>query len=393
MIKIAVIGFGGRLAGISNILCKQMKKAELVAIADPDLEGVKRRLKNIEIPEEGVSLFEDADQLLENVEKYDALLIGTRCNLHAPLAVKVASVGLPLFLEKPVAIDEGQLRDLACAYKGREKSVLVSFPLRATPVYKVVLDIVRSGRLGTINQIQAVNNVTYGGVYYGDFYRNYDEVGGLWLQKATHDFDYITDLADSSANSICAAMTQMIYKGDFPHDLKCSHCDQTEKCPESPENFAMRGHGGGMGMDDHWCAFSKEIKNQDAGSAIIEYQSGTIASYCQNFVVRNEAGRRGATIIGYKASVEFDWYSETIRVVDHFQSRVDNIKSKSFGGHGGGDSMMCRNFIEMVKGDSEPFAPLNDGVRSVAMCLAARKACHEKNYQQVPAYEEIISTG
>ena len=60
-------------------------------------------------------------------------------------------------------------------------TVVVSFPLRTTPLFTTALEVVRSGRLGTVNQIQANNNVPYGGVYYGLWYRNYDDTGGLWL--------------------------------------------------------------------------------------------------------------------------------------------------------------------------------------------------------------------
>ena len=47
------------------------------------------------------------------------------------------------------------------------------------------MEIVDSGRLGVVNQVQAVNNVPYGGVYYArSTYRDFDVTGGMWLQKA-----------------------------------------------------------------------------------------------------------------------------------------------------------------------------------------------------------------
>jgi len=70
-------------------------------------------------------------------------------------------------------------------------SVVVSFPLRVTPLFQKVLEIVRSGRIGDINQVVAHNFVPYGGVYFGHWYRDFAASGGLFLQKATHDFDYL----------------------------------------------------------------------------------------------------------------------------------------------------------------------------------------------------------
>jgi len=388
MIRLGVIGCGGRVSGICRVICDNSEEAQVVAIADPDADGVRRRLEKVRTPDGGPKIFDDVDRFLEYGDQYDALLIGTRCYLHTPMAVKVAQLRLPVYLEKPVAIDEDQLASLAKAYEGREHTVVVSFPLRSTPLYTDARDIIRSGRLGVINQVQANNNVTYGGVYFGEWYRNYDEVHGLWLQKATHDFDYITDLVDSRPVSVAATMTHLIYGGDMPHELRCSECDKTETCPESPENFKKRGHGGGMGMEDHWCAYSREIKNQDSGSALIQYESGQHASYSQNFVTR-QPGKRGAVVTGYMGTLEFDWYRATLSVYDHHSPRVDTIKSKSVGGHMGGDSVLVRNFLDVIHEQAEPITSIADGIRSVAMCLAAKRSCTTNQFESVPTLDEI----
>src|SRR6185436_8303766 len=171
----------------------------------PDITGMPKRLGETKVRgADEVKAYPSADALLENADKFDAMLVGTRCHLHTPTAVKIAPTKLPLFLEKPVAISAEQVRALASAYKGREDQVVVSYPLRASPLFRVADEIIRSGRLGTINQVQAWNNVPYGGVYFGQWYRNYDQVGGLWLQKATHDFDYINHLVGARATTVAA---------------------------------------------------------------------------------------------------------------------------------------------------------------------------------------------
>ncbi len=85
-------------------------------------------------------------------------------------------VNTSLFLEKPVAISLGELGALREAFRGREDEVVVSFPLRHTPLFSKALEVVNSGALGAMNQIQAVNNVPYGGVYFGQWYRNHDQL-------------------------------------------------------------------------------------------------------------------------------------------------------------------------------------------------------------------------
>ncbi|HEX7009894.1 MAG TPA: Gfo/Idh/MocA family oxidoreductase [Phycisphaeraceae bacterium] len=384
MLRLGVIGLGLRASHMVRAMRNADPELHVAAVADPDGEAALQRLRQMNLGDNGTLTCQTAEQLLEQADRLDGLLIGTRCHLHTPLAVQVAGTGLPLFLEKPVAIDAEQLQALNQAYRGKEDQVVVSFPLRVTPLFRTVLEIVRSGRLGKINQVQAINNVNYGGVYFGNWYRNYDQVGGLWLQKATHDFDYINHLLGQTPLTIAAMSTQGVYGGDRPFDLRCSACDQTQSCPESPRNQALRGDTGGMKKDDHWCAFSQGIRNQDAGSAILLYSPGLHASYTQNFITRRGAHRRGAIITGYHATLEFDWATDSITIHDHHDHRVDRITVKPTGGHSGGDAALVTSFVKLMRRE-EPgsYANLRDGLISAAICLAARESVLTQTFQPI----------
>jgi hypothetical protein len=101
-------------------------------------------------------------------------------------------------------------------------------------------------------------------------------------------------------------------------------------------------------------------------------------------------GRRGATVIGYTASLEFDWYDNTLRVVDHHQDRVDNITIKATEGHGGGDEMLAMNFIDVMRGRSKSISNLRAGLLSAAMCLAAAESAKMRTFQSIPLIGETI---
>jgi predicted dehydrogenase len=359
------------------------------AIADPDAEGARRRLAMVGSRHDETRLYTSADAMLEEAADYDGVVIGTRCHLHTRMALEVASAGLPLFLEKPVAISLEELGALREAFRGKEDQVVVSFPLRHTPLFSRVLEILHSGVLGTINQIQAVNNVPYGGVYFGQWYRDYDQTGGLWLQKATHDFDCINLLAGSRPVGVMAMESRRVYGGEKPYDLRCSACDETATCPESPQNLASRGDDGGMYQDsddrtDHWCAFSRGISNHDAGSALIMYENGIHASYSQNFLSRRAAYKRGATVVGYEATLEFDMAPAEIRLIHHRSEKVERIQLETEGdGHAGGDHILAESFLDLLKGRAKPNSSLKDGILSAAMCLAARESARTKTFQPV----------
>jgi predicted dehydrogenase len=392
---LAVIGMGKRAGG----MCKQIRALDpelpVVAVADaqsPDLVRARTRSEGL-ADVEHLRIFPTADELLDHADEFAALMIATPCHLHTALAVKAAHTNLPLFLEKPVAITSEQIEQLRLAYRGREDHVVVSFPLRLTVHVQTARQLIRTGRLGAINQVQAVNNVPYGGVYFGQWYRDYDLTGGLWLQKATHDFDYITQLLDSSPTMITAMHSRVAYGGSQPPGLVCSQCDLTDTCPESPKNLTLRGDDGGTlnfhtptPQSDHACCFSSSIKHQDAGSAIIMYESGSHAAYSQNFVSRRSAALRGATVIGYDATLQFSWQSDVLRVIDHHRERVEQIPlHSSANGHGGGDEQLAANFVDVVRGRAASRAPLSAGLLSAAMCLAARQSANTGVAQPIGA--------
>ena len=110
-------------------------------------------------------------------------------------ACRVLKTGMPLFLEKPVCISREQYEALREAGRGQEKRVVVSFPLRFSTITLEMEKLARSGSLGRLTMVQAVNNVPYGSVYYHSWYRDPAQTGGLFLQKATHDVDYLCSVS------------------------------------------------------------------------------------------------------------------------------------------------------------------------------------------------------
>ena len=391
-LDIGVIGLGERASSLVEVFRRVYPTFRLAAVADPDEAGARQRLARRGVNDQSPRFFSNADRMLGNIDGLDGILIGTRCNLHTPMAVKAAGTGLPLYLEKPVATSYPQIVELRDAYKGRESSVVVSFPMRSTPLFGAVMKVVDSGRLGTINQMQTVNNVPYGAEYFGSpTYREHDVTGGLWLQKATHDFDYINQVL-GRPTMISAMMSRKAFGGDMPHDLWCSQCEIAGTCMESPQGLQRRGHEL-VKLGDHLCVFGDGLMHQDAGSAMVMYESGAHAAYSQNFVSSHSAVTRGATITGYEATVTFDWYTEQVRVIDHMTDRVDEMTIRATTGHLGGDEVLVRNFADVCLGRDEAHSDLSSGLLSASMCLTARESAHQQRWLPVadvysPQYPE-----
>lgn len=342
LVRVAAVGLGERAAWMLRLMSEASDAFRLVAVVDPDEPAARQRISEGGIRcADRLAWSPDLDAFLtRGADDIDAVVVGTRCNLHAQIAAKLAELGLPLFLEKPVAITWAQLDALRRAFEGRDDRVVVSFPLRRTPLFESALEIVNSGRLGAVNQIQAVNYVPYGNVYVDKWYRDYELNGGLWLQKATHDFDYIHALAASQPVEVTAMHSRVVWRDP--------------------------------------------VRHQDAGSAIVRYLDGAHAAYSQNFLSRRTAASRGATVTGEDATLRFDWYTKKLHVIEHQNDRVDTVEVNAEGGHGGGDQNLAQNFLDVVLGRTPSLTPLSAGLLSAATCLAARDAAHRGAAQPIP---------
>lgn len=377
MLKLGVIGYGTRIKSIVSQLVNT-GEVELKAVMDIDIESVKTKYI---CPNgyENVNFYSDAEEMLKN-EKLDGVCIGTRCSLHTHYALLVAKYNIPMFLEKPVSISYDELNKLK-EITHMDKKTVVSFPLRLSNLCVYVKNIIDSGRLGEITHVQAYNNVPYGRGYYHLWYRDDSETGGLFLQKSTHDLDYINYLlGDIKPVKVCAMESKQIYKGNKPAGLKCADCDERETCRESDINVAKLNNGFRIG---EYCCFAVDTGNQDSGSIIVKYDNGLHVVYTQNFIARNKAGKRGARFIGYDATLEFDWSTATVTVHNHFENSSDTKVFGTTDGHGGGDELLCNDFLGVMKGEKESSSPLSDGILSAEMCLAARKSATENVFVDI----------
>lgn len=374
MLRLGVIGFGGRIANpVLTHLMAHGEHASLVAIADPRCETIRGEL-DAKGKGKGVRFYEDADAMLA-AGGLDAVMVGTRCHLHAAMAQKVLRRGLPLFLEKPVATRVEDLQALHRCQQEMNGQVVVSFPLRFSPVLALAKALVDAGAIGEIGQVQAVNNVPYGGVYFHNWYRDESLTGGLWLQKATHDLDYLCHLVGAKPVSLCAMESKQYYRPRKPAGLKCADCDDRRICAESPfhENPYRRRHAG---LGEH-CAFGVEVGNHDNGSVLLRFENDVHVNYTQNFFSRN-AGKRGARLIGTRGTLEFDFNSSEITVQHHQEPRVEThrIDRSVFpDNHYGGDPLLTRHFLDVAMGKVRSTAGLEDGLLSARLCLKAKESC------------------
>lgn len=279
MIRLGVIGYGRRMQSVVAAIGRVDARARIAALVDPNADALRAAC-----PDElaGAVVYHDADSMLGGAD-LDGVLIGTRCSLHTPYACEVLASGLPLFLEKPVATSWEQAAQLREAAARTRSPVVVSFPLRVSAMCELAKEILDAGVLGEVGQVQAVNNVpAYAAGYYHGWMRDESETGGLWIQKATHDFDYLSYLVGQPAIRIAATESKTVFTGDMPAGLRCVDCWRDD-CPEKER------------ATETWlCAFAPDTGNHDSASALIQYASAAnpVASLSQPSTKRSAMPQR-----------------------------------------------------------------------------------------------------
>jgi predicted dehydrogenase len=300
--------------------------------------------------------------------KPDAIAIGARCNLHTAYAIEAMAEGLPLFLEKPISVTMEQAEKMEKAAEISTSKVVVSFPLRMSPLCRDVRNKIDSGILGTAEHFLAVNYVPYGNVYFDSWYRDYHTTGGLFLQKATHDFDYLSYLAGAPIVRVAAMLSQdRVYR------------DSSRRKSAQDDSALFHDHLGtpATGM------------NEDSSNVLLEFANGAQGLYTQVFYSKRDAAARGATISGRKATLSFDWYQSRIKVVHHQEPFTDVTTADANLSHFGGDEALGRNFVDVVTRNGNSLSPLLAGLQSVYACLAARSSAHAGQFIKVRQVGEM----
>ena len=386
MTRLGVVGYGSRANDLVTGPFREVDpEFRVVGVVDPDEAAVRERLSDCD--KSDVVFYRNLKEMVSRA-RLDALTIGTRCNLHAPYAVQAAQYDIPLYLEKPVATSMRQAVGLERAFEKSRCPTVVSFPLRVSPLCLLAKDYLDNGAVGSPEHIAAVNYVPYGTVYWDGGYRDYPVTQGLFLQKATHDFDYMSFLMGSRIVRVAAmATTGRIFGGKKRKGLRCSKCRQTDTCLESPAN-RKRNHSGGT-TDDHYCLFSvdcgspKTGMNEDSSSALVEFSSGVHGIYTQVFYARRDAGTRGATVSGYDGTVRFDWYENKLHRIRHHRPFSETVDCDPGMSHFGGDMELAHDFVNVIRGKGKSRSTVQDGIQSVYACLAAKASAEKGRFEKV----------
>ncbi|WP_229749880.1 Gfo/Idh/MocA family protein [Flexivirga endophytica] len=201
----AVIGVGARAHLAKNV---EQFGGSVVAAVDPDPRTASATADLFgDIP-----LLPDIDALLRDFSALDGAIVASPDDTHAAIAIQLLEAGVPVYLEKPLAITTADCdRVLATAHRTGTK-LYVGHNMRHMHVVRLMKEIIDRGEIGEVKAIWCRHFVGTGGdFYFKDWHADRSRAGSLLLQKGAHDLDVMQWLAGSASREVTGMGDLMIY--------------------------------------------------------------------------------------------------------------------------------------------------------------------------------------
>lgn len=233
--NISILGLGAR-----GRLYARIAKAEgyeIKAVCDTDCEARMRASEVFGVDKNFI--FESADELFARGKLSDVLIVSTLDETHYDLTLKAIELGYDILLEKPIALKREQIEDIEKKATAKGVKIGVCHVLRYTPFYQKIKEIIDSGVIGEVMNIEQVENVGY-------FHHAHSFVRGNWhntketcpmiLAKCCHDLDLIIWLSGKNVKRV-SSFGELTYfkKESAPEGSEdnCNDCKYSQTCPYS----------------------------------------------------------------------------------------------------------------------------------------------------------------
>ena len=407
-VTFAIAGFGDRGSTYASMEKQFPDKMKVVAVADLDPAKVEKARNLYHIPEE--NCFSSAEEMLEKDRLADVMVVSTMDRQHVGHAIPALRKGYHILLEKPISPELSKCRELLEVASQCPGKIIVCHVLRYTVFYNTLKDLIQRGRIGDVVAICANENVGYwhqAHSFVRGNWRNSTQTSPMILQKSCHDMDILTWLLGKRCKAVSSFGSTQLFKPERAPEgaaLRClDGCKVKDTCPFDAEKIYITSPKTGLATGDSWISsvLSVEHTLESTYKALREGPYGRCVYHCDNDVVDHQQTNLlmedGSTIsftmcaftencyrtfkaMGTKGELEADMKSNLIhvRVFGQEEEIIDVGKlSSDLKGHGGGDSGIVEDFLNMLLTDSQPnqrTTTLEHSMESHFIALAAEES-------------------
>ena len=284
------------------------------------------------LKENGIKISDSLTECLK--ENPDVGVITNETSLHIPIAIKLAKEGLDLFLEKPLSNSLKDVEKLRAIVKKKKLITQMGCNLRFHPCIKKIKSLIEHQKIGRIISAQ-VQNYSYlpDSHRWEDYRKSYaarkDLGGGVILTNAIHEIDYLYWFFQEVENVISIS-------GKFS-DL--------------------------------------DIKAEDYVSGLLKFKNKIIGELHMDYFQRPDF--RSCKIRGTKGEIYWNSDNNCVNIYNmnkkKWETKFDNGFSHNIDTYSSYIEEL-KHFLKCVKHRKETINDLEQGVRTLKIALAIKKA-------------------
>ncbi len=390
IIKVAVLGFGGRGKLYSEIIAQREKNCKIVAVCDSKADKQADAQKKYGLPSD--KIFAKESDFWACGKIADVLIIATMDGAHYKECMTALRLGYDVLLEKPISPKESECREIVETAERLHRKIAVCHVLRYTPVYDYIKRVLQSGEIGDIVTVSQTENVGY-------WHQAHSFVRGNWrddkktcpmiLQKCCHDMDVLRWLIGKPCVSVSSYGSLSYFKSQNAPENAAERCvDCKVDCIYNAVDFYMREQGWfqfiSNGMTDvkeamrvlpnGRCVFKCDNNVVDHQVVNLLFEEGVTAQL--TMTAFSDKNYRRTHIYGTKGEIETIGEFKIRVCVFGKEERVVDVAQMGFdlSGHGGGDIALIREFMEYCRSGGEIRSSAKVSLESHIMAFAAEKS-------------------
>ncbi|MDU5109947.1 MAG: Gfo/Idh/MocA family oxidoreductase [Clostridium sp.] len=401
MKTVAIIGAGQRGQDVyAEYIKNHPEQGKVIAVVEPNDYRRNKISKEHRIKEENI--FTNTKDFFSKGKIADLLIIATMDEMHYKQTLKAIDLGYDILLEKPISPSKEECLEIV--KKSQEKGVLlmICHVLRYTPFFRKIKEIIKSGAIGKVINIQHNENV---GIWHmahsfvrGNWRRSEDS-SPIILQKSCHDLDILVWLVEDDCEKIssfgdltfftkenkpkgagdrciecnvndCIFDSRKVYlpiKGNWPANVVSDIQEEDEMIKALSENQYGR------------CVFNCDNTVCDHQVSIIKFKNGVTATF--NLSGFTHEISRTIKIMGTKGEIRGNDATNSIEVIKFPSNSMEEIKKEVYrveevnGGHNGGDEGLMKDLFNILTTDNKDSeSSANKSLQSHLMAFAAEES-------------------
>ncbi|MEM1271713.1 MAG: Gfo/Idh/MocA family oxidoreductase [Bacteroidota bacterium] len=408
MLTLAIIGAGNRGATYAGYALEHPDQARVTAVAEPRAHH-RAVLAALHQAEHAVA---DWRELLRRPKVADAVVIAAPDRFHADMAEGFAAAGYHILLEKPMATNEADCRRIVQAVEDAGVLMAVCHVYRYTAYTQRVVELVQSGVIGEVVNVQHFEPVGY-------WHQAHSFVRGNWgredtssfmlMTKSCHDLDWLQYVIGQPPAQVSSFGGLYHFKrSEEPNGAadRCLDCTVERRCPYSAIKIYLEPVAAGA-TDWPYTVLTPEPTIETMEVALREGPYGRCVYRCDNDVVDhqvvnlqyaggstasftmtafNRAGGRKTRIHGTRGDLyvdvrksdtliqRFDFMTDT-----YIDEWVEDEPDTALKGHHCGDYRMMERVVDaFTRGDEDAILTgPQETLRSHLTVFAAERARQE----------------